>query len=123
MGYKIFVNDKEVWESDGEAILVDRVSIRNHRGEVTTIGSPQLDEWMKIEVNSRNSPSDANTYLDIIEADKAQERREAIEGASADAVAEGRAAMEEEARQSEEEEEKEENPELGPPVPVPDMEF
>lgn len=119
MGYKISVNGEDVWESEGDALLVDRVNIVNARGEVVTIGSPGMDSWLKIEVNVRNAPTDAGTYLDIIEAEKAQERRDRIESESSDAVAEGRAMMESEGA----EETAEEAPELGPPAPVPDMEF
>ena len=130
MGFKISVNDEEVWESDGDANLVDRVSVTNARGEVTSIGSPGQDTWLKINVNIRNAPSDAGTYLDIVEEDKAQERRERIEGDSADAVAEGRAQMDAEAEeaqreQEEQEETEEEKPEFGPPAPgpIPDLEM
>ena len=118
MGYKITVNGEEVWESEGEAILVDQVRVNNSRGEVVAIGSPGLDAWLEINVNVRDSADAAGSYLDLIEANKAQERREAIESADVDRVAEGRKQMAEEAEETEEE-----SPELGPPAPVPDMEF
>ena len=143
MGYKITVNDEEVWESEGDPMLVDQVKVINSRGEVVTIGSPGLDAWLKIEVNIRDSADAAGSYLDLIEANKAQERREAIEAADVDRVAEGRAQMAEdadreshegvpsEASESNQDEggtdtvSEEEKPEFGPPAPVsiPDLEM
>lgn len=76
--FKIFVNGEVVWESEGNAMLVDRVSVYRAAGEATAIGSPGTDEWLKIEVNERSYDA-PETYLDIIEDRQRRERRERFE--------------------------------------------
>jgi hypothetical protein len=76
--YGIFINDDEdaVWESDAEANVVDQVTVTNARGEVTVVGSPGQDTWLRIRVSERPQ---VNTYLDLIEQEKLQERRDRFE--------------------------------------------
>ncbi len=76
--YVITINGEEVWRSEGHAMLVDRVVVRNARGEVTVIGSANQDMYLEIEVNERsyNAPE---TYLDMTEKRIADERREKFE--------------------------------------------
>lgn len=78
--YVIRVNGKEVWRSEGRAMLVDKVTFNNSRGEVTVIGSANQDKYLDIVVNER-SFDDPATYLDMIEDEKMQERRKRFEPA------------------------------------------
>lgn len=74
----ISVNGEEVWRSEGAAMLVDKVTINNARGEVTVVGSANQDTYLEITVNERSENMPV-TYLDIEEANKAQERRDKYE--------------------------------------------
>jgi len=76
--FQIFMNDDEdpVWESELEATEVDQIKVNNARGEVTVIGSPGSDTWIRLEVHER---AQVESYLDQIEAKKAQERRDLYE--------------------------------------------
>lgn len=76
--FKIKVNGEVVWESEGDAMLVDRVNVYRAAGEVTAIGSPGTDQWLSIEVNERSYDA-PETYLDMIETRQANERREQFE--------------------------------------------
>lgn len=78
MGYEIRVNGDKVWESEGDVILVDSVKINNARGEVTVVGSHNQDAYLDITVNVRDTVGPP-TYLDMIEDQKMQERRDALE--------------------------------------------
>jgi hypothetical protein len=77
-GYVIRVNNEVVWSSNSEAMLVDEVRIFNARGEVTKIGSHNGDEYLDIQVHVRSYDA-PDTYLDMIESHKAQERRDKYE--------------------------------------------
>lgn len=83
--YTIAINGQKVWESKGESMLVDRVVIRNARGEVTVIGSSMGDTYLEIEVNERSYDA-PETYLDMIENRQANERRERFEPDTSDRV-------------------------------------
>lgn len=76
--YGIFINDDEeaLWESSAEANVVSQVTVTNARGEVTVVGSPGQDTWLRIRVTERPQ---VNTYLDLVEDEKVQERRERFE--------------------------------------------
>jgi hypothetical protein len=74
MGYKISVNGEQVWESESEAMAVDKVSIHNSRGEVAVVGSSTNDSWLKIEVNERGIGLE--TYLDVNDAETLKARQE-----------------------------------------------
>lgn len=76
--YVITVNGEEVWRSEGHAMLVDRVVIRNARGEVTVIGSANQDKYLEIDINERSYDA-PETYLDMTEKRLADERRERFE--------------------------------------------
>jgi hypothetical protein len=76
--YVIRVNGREVWRSNGRAMLVDSVKINNARGEVTVIGSSNQDKYLDITVSERSFDQPA-TYLDMIEDEKMQERRSKFE--------------------------------------------
>jgi hypothetical protein len=76
--YVIRVNGNEVWRSKGKAMLVDRVSVSNSRGEVTVIGSATSDKYLDIAVSERSFDNPA-TYLDMIEDTKLMERRKQFE--------------------------------------------
>lgn len=78
--YVIRINGKEVWRSKGKALLVDKVTMNNARGEITVVGSHNDDKYLDINVNER-SYDDPATYLDMIDAEKAQERRDRLEPA------------------------------------------
>lgn len=78
--YVIRVNGKEVWRSKGQAMLVNSVKMSNARGEVTVIGSSNQDKYLDITVSER-SFDDPDTYLDMIEEKKLQERRKQFEPA------------------------------------------
>lgn len=80
MGYRISVNGEQVWESEGEAMLVDQVKMNNARGEITVVGSHNGDEYLDITVNVRSWEA-PDTYLDMIEEKKMQERRAQFEPA------------------------------------------
>ena len=77
MGYVITVNDEKVWESEGEAYLVDEVEVIKASGSAATIRTDNLDTWLNIKVNVRDA--ETSTYLDIQEQKRAQERRELLE--------------------------------------------
>jgi hypothetical protein len=76
--FRILINDQEepLWESQAETLNVDRIEITNARGEVTTIGSPATDDWLRIRVNER---AEVETYLDQNEAVVQEQRREKYE--------------------------------------------
>jgi hypothetical protein len=76
--YIITVNGKEVWRTEGEAMLVDKVTVSNNRGEVTAIGSANGDTYLAIEVNERSYDA-PETYLDMIEVRKRRERQSQFE--------------------------------------------
>lgn len=78
MGYEVRVNGEKVWESEGDVLLVDSVKINNARGEVTVVGSHNQDAYLDIFVNVRDTVGPP-TYLDMIEDQKMQERRDALE--------------------------------------------
>lgn len=86
--FKIFVNDELVWESEGNAMLVDRVSVYRAAGEATAIGSPGTDQWLRIQVNERSYDA-PETYLDIIEDRQRRERREQFEPGTSGSEREG----------------------------------
>jgi hypothetical protein len=79
MGFELFINDEQdsVWESDGDANVVDRVQILTARGEVFSYGSEAGDEWVRIVINER--PVGLETYLDVVEANRLAERQEKFE--------------------------------------------
>ncbi len=72
--YIITVNGKEVWRTEGEAMLVDNVTVSSGRGEITAIGSANGDTYLAIEVHERSYDA-PETYLDMIEARKRRERQ------------------------------------------------
>lgn len=76
--FQIFINDDDepIWESEVEANVVDQVTLTGVRGEITVVGSPGTDTWLRIRVNER---AQYNTYLDMVEDEKAQERRDRFE--------------------------------------------
>ena len=76
--YGIFINDDEdaIWESEAEANVVSQVMVTNARGEVTVVGSPGQDTWLRIRITER---PEVNTFLDLVEDEKLQERRERFE--------------------------------------------
>lgn len=76
--YVIRVNGEEVWRSNGKAMLVDKVTMNNARGEVTVVGSSNSDKYLDILVNERSYEAPA-TYLDMIEEAKMEERRSSLE--------------------------------------------
>lgn len=76
--FVINVDGEEVWSSVGDAMLVDQIRISNARGEVTVIGSHNQDEYLNIDVHERSYEA-PETYLDMIESEKLQERRERFE--------------------------------------------
>jgi len=82
MGYVIEVNGEKVWESEGDAMLVDRISVSTSRGEIASIGSANDNDLLQINVNVRDGVLTSD--LDIVEARKAQERRDLAEQADAE---------------------------------------
>src|SRR5882762_993957 len=78
MGYKVSVNGEKVWESEGEAYLVDSVKVNNSRGEVTAIGSSNTDDWLDIQVHVRASDA-PSSYLDIMDEKKREARQSEFE--------------------------------------------
>lgn len=76
--YSIRVNGKIVWTSGSEAMLVNRVSVGNARGEVTAIGSSTGDKYLDITVNVRNA---MGSDLDLVERRKELERTTILEEA------------------------------------------
>ena|SRR5260221_14186557 len=70
MGFKVLVNDEQVWESEGDPILVDKVSVVNGRGEVASVGSHGQDTWIGLNVNIRSADAE---YLDLADWRKSQE--------------------------------------------------
>lgn len=77
MPYSIIVNGETVWKFEDDAILIDRISISTKRGEAASIGSAHDNDELLITVNVRDP--ELTSDLDILEARKAQERRDANE--------------------------------------------
>lgn len=78
MGLKLFVNNEEVWESEGDATLVSSVSGSTAKGEFGRLGVANDVDRVDLFISVRD-PIESSTDLDLREAAFRNQNSEALE--------------------------------------------
>jgi len=93
MGFVIKINGEKAWESEGDHVLVNSVTIRSAQGEAGKLSVPNSMQECDIIVEERDTLE--SDWLDVQTRERELERASEIEEKSADRVTEGRKLQEE----------------------------